>query len=216
MCFIATFISLHKVHFARVSRHEKVVALFVTSWPMLFVATFMNSINWPASSVWVFIAQLGEHCSANAEATGSNPVEAPKIFFFGLFSQLLKLRFTAMVTYSFHLFHCKKYILLEFPGMRRFWHYLLPHGRCYSWQRLFHCIKYILLEFPGMRRFWHYLLPHGRCYSLQHLFHCITVHFARVSRHEKVLALFVTSWPMLFVATFISLHNCTFCSSFPA
>ena len=57
-----------------------------------------------ASSVWVFIAQLGEHCSANAEATGSNPVEAPKILFFGLFSQLLKLRFTAMVTYSFHLY----------------------------------------------------------------------------------------------------------------
>ena len=45
---------------------------------------FMNSINWPASSVWVFIAQLGEHCSANAEATGSNPVEAPKIFFSGV------------------------------------------------------------------------------------------------------------------------------------
>ena len=65
----------------------------------------MNSINWPASSIWVFIAQLGEHCSANAEATGSNPVEAPKnLFFFGLFSQLLKLRFTAMVAYSFHLY----------------------------------------------------------------------------------------------------------------
>ena len=31
----------------------------------------MNSINWPAPSIWVFIAQLGEHCSANAEATGS-------------------------------------------------------------------------------------------------------------------------------------------------
>ena len=27
-----------------------------------------------SSSVWVFIAQLGEHCSANAEATGLNPV----------------------------------------------------------------------------------------------------------------------------------------------
>ena len=40
----------------------------------------------------------------NAEATGSNPVEAPRILFFGLFSQLLKLRFTAMVTYSFHLY----------------------------------------------------------------------------------------------------------------
>ena len=64
----------------------------------------MGSMGWPASSVWVFIAWLGEHCSANTEATGSGPVEAPKIFFFGLFSQLLKLRFTAMVTYSFHLY----------------------------------------------------------------------------------------------------------------
>ena len=36
---------------------------------------------------------------------GSNPVEAPKsFFFFRAFSQLLKLRFTAMVTYSFHLY----------------------------------------------------------------------------------------------------------------
>ena len=41
----------------------------------------MNSINWPALHVWVFIAELVEHCSANAEATGSNPVEAPKISF---------------------------------------------------------------------------------------------------------------------------------------
>ena len=49
----------------------------------------MNSINWPASSVWVFIAQLGEHCSANAEATGSNPVEAPKSFFSGYFRNCL-------------------------------------------------------------------------------------------------------------------------------
>ena len=64
----------------------------------------MNSINWPASSVWVSIAQLGEHCSAKAEATGSNPVEAPEKLFFGLFSQLLKLRFTAMVTNTFHLY----------------------------------------------------------------------------------------------------------------
>ena len=49
----------------------------------------MNSINWPASSVWVFIAQLGEHCSANAEATGSNPVEAPKNVFSGYFRNCL-------------------------------------------------------------------------------------------------------------------------------
>ena len=41
----------------------------------------MNSINWLAPNIWVFIAQLVEHCSANAEAMGSNPVEA-LIFFF--------------------------------------------------------------------------------------------------------------------------------------
>ena len=35
----------------------------------------MNSINWPAPSVWLFIVQLVEHCSANAEAMGSNPVK---------------------------------------------------------------------------------------------------------------------------------------------
>ena len=51
----------------------------------------MNSINWPAPNIWVFIAQLVEHCSANAEAMGSNPVEAQK-FFSGLNLQLLKLR----------------------------------------------------------------------------------------------------------------------------
>ena len=41
-----------------------------------------HRINWPASSVWVFIAQLVEHCGANAEAMGSNLVKAPKNFFF--------------------------------------------------------------------------------------------------------------------------------------
>ena len=43
----------------------------------------MNSTNWPAPNVWVFIAQLVEHCSANAEAMGSNPVEAPKTYIVG-------------------------------------------------------------------------------------------------------------------------------------
>ena len=51
----------------------------------------MNSINWPAPNTWVFIAQLVEHCSANAEAMGSNPVEALN-FFSGLNLQLPKLR----------------------------------------------------------------------------------------------------------------------------
>ena len=39
-----------------------------------------NSINWPAPTIWVFIAQLVEHCSANAEAMGLNPNEALKFF----------------------------------------------------------------------------------------------------------------------------------------
>ena len=43
----------------------------------------MNSINWPAHNVWVFIAQRVEHCSANAEAMSSNPVEARIFFFWG-------------------------------------------------------------------------------------------------------------------------------------
>ena len=41
----------------------------------------MNSTNWPAPNVWVFVAQLVEHCSANAEGMGLNPVEALKTFF---------------------------------------------------------------------------------------------------------------------------------------
>ena len=45
----------------------------------------VNSTNWPSPSVWVFIAQLVEHCSANSEAMGLNPVEVPK-FFSGLFA----------------------------------------------------------------------------------------------------------------------------------
>ena len=40
----------------------------------------MNSTNWPPPNVWVLIAQLVEHCSANAEAMGSNPVEVPNFF----------------------------------------------------------------------------------------------------------------------------------------
>ena len=49
---------------------------------------------------------LGERCSTKAGAKVWNPVEALKNIFFGLFSQLLKLRFTAMDTYSFHFLIC--------------------------------------------------------------------------------------------------------------
>ena len=46
----------------------------------------MDSINWPALDVWVFIAQLVENGSAKAEALGLNPTEAPKSFFLGYFT----------------------------------------------------------------------------------------------------------------------------------
>ena len=40
-----------------------------------------SSPNWPAcSKLCVFIAQLMEHCSANAEAMGLNPVQVPILF----------------------------------------------------------------------------------------------------------------------------------------
>ena len=61
----------------------------------------MNSINWPAPNVWVFITQLVEHCSANAEAMGSNLFEALKTFF-GLTLRLLNIAIiNAMITSSF-------------------------------------------------------------------------------------------------------------------
>ena len=40
----------------------------------------MNSTNWPAPNVWVFIAQSVEQCSANAEAMGSDPLEVLQCF----------------------------------------------------------------------------------------------------------------------------------------
>ena len=55
-----------------------------------FFQGLMNSINWPALHVWVFIAQLVEHCSTKAEVTGPNPVEAAKTIFWAI-SQLFKL-----------------------------------------------------------------------------------------------------------------------------
>ena len=40
----------------------------------------LNSRNWLAPNVWVFITKLVEHCSTNAEAMGLNPIEVSKCF----------------------------------------------------------------------------------------------------------------------------------------
>ena len=78
------FSQLLKLRFTAMVTYSSFVFPQFTSFHSVFQSFhgLMNSINWPASTVWVFIAQLGEHCSANAEATGSNPVEAPKIISF--------------------------------------------------------------------------------------------------------------------------------------
>ena len=68
---------------------------------ILGAGQFIEFILTRDRKIWVFIAQLGEHCSTNAEAMSSNPVEALIFFFFffflgggggGLNLQLLKFR----------------------------------------------------------------------------------------------------------------------------
>ena len=53
-------------------------------------------------NIWVFIAQLIEHCSANAEAMGSNAVEALKSFLGLKFAVAEIASTTAMITSPFH------------------------------------------------------------------------------------------------------------------
>ena len=75
----------------------------------------MNSINWSAPNWWIFIAQLVEHCSANDDAIGSNPVEAPNIFF-GLKFAIGWIAITnAMIPFPFHLYSRSSYPL-HFKG----------------------------------------------------------------------------------------------------
>ena len=69
LCFLLTSKNSSQVH-------------IILKWRYVHRSYKLN-INWPAHNIWVFIAQLVEHCSANAEAMGSNPVEALQLFFFG-------------------------------------------------------------------------------------------------------------------------------------
>ena len=67
----------------------------------------MNSINWPTSSV---IAQAGRETAALTQRPWVRIPLKLRNPFFRAFSQLLKLRFTAMVTYSFHSWQYTVYI----------------------------------------------------------------------------------------------------------
>ena len=48
------------------------------------------------SNAWVFLAQMVKHCSATAEAMGSNPIEVPN--FFRVYLQLLKVARIIIIT----------------------------------------------------------------------------------------------------------------------
>ena len=74
------------------------VFLTVVSWGavvFIFETLVLYSKIWPAPKVRVFIDQLVEHCSANSEAMGSNPVKVPKLF--RVNKQLLKLQLPKLI-----------------------------------------------------------------------------------------------------------------------
>ena len=73
-----------------------IISLFKFVFPQLTSSSCFSPFTGtdeltPAPNVWVFIAQLVEHCSANTEAMGSNPIEVPQ-FFGGVNLQLIKLQ----------------------------------------------------------------------------------------------------------------------------
>ena len=59
---------------------EIVVPPFTSSSFYVSFLSRVNSTNWPAHNIWVFIAQLVQHCSVNAEAIGLNPVKVQTFF----------------------------------------------------------------------------------------------------------------------------------------
>ena len=63
--------------------------------------------NWPATNVWVFIAQMVEHCSPNAEAMSSNPVEVLNLFVCFFFGGGVYLQLPKNCNY-----HCDDHILV--------------------------------------------------------------------------------------------------------
>ena len=112
-------------HFIRMSA---VHIIFICLIP--FTGT-MNCPNWPAPNVWVFIAQLVEHCSANAEAMGSNPVEAPKTFL-GLTLRLLKSQSQPRWSHLLRIF---------FFIATRLW----PTSACTGWHHTILLVNFVIV-----------------------------------------------------------------------
>ena len=98
----------------------------------------MNSPNWPAPNVWVFIAQLVEHCSANTEAMGLNPVGVPK-FFGGVNLQLIN-----PLSPSIHV-QILQTDLHTFP-LRINWENLIKHQGFFSFMIIFYILTTLSLD----------------------------------------------------------------------
>ena len=114
-----------------------------SSHHLYFIFLSRVKIKWPAPNIWVFIAQMVEHCSANAEAMGSNPVEALKFFFFGLkFAITLIAIITAMVKSLFHFY----FWLVRSPADPAYTSSIFFHGPLHS---RFHYFRFD-------RRFWQF------------------------------------------------------------
>ena len=109
--------------------------------------------------------------------------------------------------------------MLEFSRHEKVLVLLLPHGRCCMFLHLlnsFCAAQSSCSSFPGMRRFWLFccLMADAIC-SCIYLIHFMS-HFARVFPASEAFGYFVTSWPMLYAATFIKfLLSSPFRSSFP-
>ena len=57
-----------------------------------------RTTNWPDLHVWVFTAQLVEHCSVNTEAAGSNPDETSKnVFYFSIKTEMVTSSFQSPI-----------------------------------------------------------------------------------------------------------------------
>ena len=82
---LATIISSFKFAFAQFTSSSLFHSIHGLRWT--------QQISLLPINVWVFIAQLVEHCSANTEAMSSNPNEVLKIFFFSLICNCLNCNY---------------------------------------------------------------------------------------------------------------------------
>ena len=93
------------LHYSCHFDYHTFIWIWISAVHIIFI--LFHTTNWPAQNAWVFKAQLAEHCSANAKAMGSTPVEVPN-FFIRVNLQLLELQLLLRRSYL-HL-NFKKFV----------------------------------------------------------------------------------------------------------